>query len=140
MLETTFTANGTAAKRAVKGAGKGPAGAKAAKKPVSDDDPMAKVTNSALFFRYNMINDIDGAREQWGTEDRLADAASDATVAKRKNGEPEWWGAVGTYIWRHSLNDEEKKEVKAAFDAMKEARTRDNTDAPLNEEAGEATA
>lgn len=137
VLESVL-AGGSAAKRTVRtGApAKGAAKRPAAKKGGSSDDKQ-KVTNALLYFRYALANDLDDARETWGTEENIAAAEQDALVSKRvgtKETDPSsYWSAVGAALWK-TCTSEQKDETRSKFLAWKESTARDEGDEPLQEE------
>jgi len=136
-LESAVGAGGAASKRAVrttgaagaKGGAKGPAG----KKPTGD---AGKVTNALLYFRYIMGQDLDDARETYATEENLLEAESDATVAKRdKDKDPSgYYSAVAAALWKSTLTDDQKTEIRNQFTAWKEEMARGGAGAQLDEE------
>lgn len=131
-LESSVGA-GPAPKRAVRGAG---AAAKtAAKKPVGKKagGGAEKVTNALLYCRYIMEHDIDGARDEYGTEENLLEVEDDSVVSKRdKDKDPEqYWSAVGAALWKIVFSEEKKAEIRAQFNAWKEDSQRDSAEAPL---------
>jgi hypothetical protein len=110
---------GAGAKRAVRtGAAKGGAAKKGAKAAGSD---ISKITNGRLYCRYIMLNDTDGAREKWGTEDNIATAlAKNKTVqGKTADDSPEYWAAIGTALWDNCFDDTQKAAIKEEFKTWK---------------------
>jgi hypothetical protein len=123
-----------AAKRGVRATGAGKkaaAGSKAAKA-----SPDSKVSNALLFFRRAMSDNINEYREIYGTEEALADAESDPTVAKkdRNKDEAEYFSAVGLHIWKTTLSVEQKDEVRAHFADWKEQIQRGDAEGQLDED------
>jgi hypothetical protein len=138
VLEQSLSNGGTGAKRPTRtGGGKAPAsGKKPAAKGKGDAPDPSKVTNSLLYFRFAMQEDLEDYRATYGTEENLEEADKDQTVSKRDKIKEEkgYWAAVGTYLWKSFLSDEQKQEVKNSFTAWKEQSTRDDTEAALDED------
>ena len=140
-LESAVNSGGTTAKRAVRtgAAAKKGAAAKAggAKKPAGSD--ASKVTNALLYFRHAMANDLDDSRATHGTDENLGEAEKDATVSKKDRAKDEtgYFSAVGAYLWKTVLTDEQKDEVRAQFTAWKEQAARDDAEPQLEEDAAD---
>jgi len=125
-------------KRATRAAAK-PAGAKGGAK-ASTKTTEEKVTNTLLFFRYMLKNDLGGYREQYADEDALASVANDAGVAKkdREKDTAEYYSAAGAALWK-TIDTAGREVIKAAYTAWKEDLQREGDAAPLEEgDAGEA--
>jgi len=139
-LEILEAAGGAAApKRAVRagaGAAKKGAAAKAGAAKKADND-INKVTNTLLYFRYVMAKNLDEARDTYGTEEHLGEAEADATVSKkdRVKDEEGYFSAVGAFLWKTVLSDEQKDEMRTKFNAWKEQAARDDSEPQLEEEA-----
>jgi hypothetical protein len=128
---------GVAAKRAVRTGTVAKGGKKAggAKKSAGDD---TKVTNTLLYMRYGMANDLFGLRELYGTEEVLAEAESDPAVSKKNRAQDEsgYFSAVGQYIWK-KLSEQQKEEMRVQFVAWKEQTARDEAEPQLEEDDAE---
>jgi hypothetical protein len=128
--------SGTSVKRTVRTAGavKKVSVTVAKQKNANDDRP--RVTNSLLYFRYLMAHDIDGAREEYGTEENLLETKSDPTVAKRDSVKDEvnYWSAVGNAIWKLVLSDEQKSTIRVQHNAWKEDAARNEAEPQLEAE------
>jgi hypothetical protein len=123
----------TAAPRAAipKGNGKAPA------KKAADTVDYTKITNVLLFFKHAMGLDVENIREVYATESLLAIAEADPTVMKKKNEDPDspaYWSAVANVLWKSSLNDASKNEVRTRFSRWKEAMKRLEDNPDLQEE------
>ena len=140
-LESAAASGGATAKRAVRSGAAakkgGAAKAGGAKKPTGSD--ASKVTNALLYFRHAMANDLDDSRATHGTEENLGEAEKDATVSKkdRTKDESGYFSAVGAYLWKTVLTDEQKNEVRAQFTAWKEQAARDDAEPQLEEDAAD---
>lgn len=135
ILEQTFAAGGTPKKAVRTAAATGIAKVAAAK---GEEKAPA---NSLLFFRKMLADDIDGARATYCSDENLAAVEGVAAVMKaakvKDNSEKElaaWYSSVGNALWSARLNDDDKKEVKALFEAWKEAQARDASAVPLDAE------
>jgi hypothetical protein len=128
---------GVAAKRAVRTGTVAKGGKKAggAKKAAGD---VTKVTNTLLYMRYGMANDLFGLRELYGTEEILAEAESDPAVSKKNRAQDEsgYFGEVGKYIWR-KLSEQQKEEMRVQYVAWKEQTARDEAEPQLEEDDAE---
>ena len=132
-LDAAMATMGTAApaKRAVR--------ATAAGKPAAKKAGGSKVTNTLLYFRHAMETDLNEARATYLTDDNLAAAAADATVAKKDitKDEGAYYSAVGNFIWK-TLTEAQKEEIRAEFTAWKSANEHAAADATQLEEDQEA--
>lgn len=131
-LESAVNSGGTTAKRAVRtGAVRTGAAAKAG--------GAKKVTNALLYFRHVMANDLNDWRATYGTEENLGEAEKDATVSKQDRAKDEagYFSAVGAYLWKTVLTDEQKDEIRTQFTARKEQTDRDDAKPQLEEDAAE---
>jgi hypothetical protein len=100
------------------------------------NSPDAKVSNALLYFRRAMQEDWNNYREVYVTTDNQKDADADPTVAKQDINKDEglYYSAVGNYLWKTVLTDENKDEVREHFKTWKDELKRSETDAQLEEE------
>lgn len=139
MLDAAAPA-GAAPKRAIRtGGAKKDAAAKpgGAKKPAGSD--TSRVTNALLYFRYALGNNLEETRETFCSAESLAEAEADPTVAKKDQTKDEsgYYSAVGAFLWKKVLTDDQKEEVRSQFLAWKEQITREGAEPQLEEEADE---
>jgi hypothetical protein len=120
------------AKRAIRGASAG-AGKKEA---AIGGKKQPKVTNALLYLRHTAALDIDGARAQLFSEDRLAQIDADETMAKKKlaEDEPTYYSAAADFLWKNILSEEDKKGIRQQFNAWKETTERNENPNPLEED------
>jgi hypothetical protein len=80
-----------------------------------------------------MAQNLNDFQEVYGTEDNLVTADADVTVGKRdKDKDPAgYWSAVGAALWKVTLTDEQKDEIRSCFTAWKEDLARDDAEPPL---------
>jgi hypothetical protein len=142
VLEDALGSGAGAAKRQVRAAGgaKKPAGKPAggAKKPAGDP---SKVSNALLFFRYAMgPGNLEGFRDTYATDENVADAKENATVAKQNEAkDPDaFYSAVAHYLWTSKLADDEKEQIRSQFGQWKDESAREAADPPLEEEEADA--
>lgn len=137
-LEAATEAASVAPKRATRAATAGGAAKKPAAKAGGAKKPTAatgNVTNALLFFRKAMAEDINGIRGEYATQENLDEADTDNTVAKvSKDDEGKYYSAVGAYLWKTVLSEEQKAEMRAQFTAWKEDQQREQNEEPLDEE------
>ena len=78
-------------------------------------------------------------REIYATEEVLAKAKNDSGVAKKDPAKDEigYYSAVGAYLWKHVLTDQQQDEVRAQFNAWKEQATREAAEPQLEEDGEE---
>jgi len=82
-----------------------------------------------------MAQDIYGIRAEFATDENLAEADQDAGVAKvDKTKEDLYYSAVGAYLWKNTLTDAQKDEMRAKFNDWKGENIRAEADEPLEEE------
>ncbi len=131
MLEEAKPADG--AKRAIRTTG----GAKKAPNSKVAASPDSKVSNALLYFRRAMQEGWHDYRDTYATPENLEAADADLTVAKKDKNkdEGEYFSAVGNYLWKFFLTDENKAEVRDHFKTWKEAMLHGETDTQLDEEA-----
>jgi hypothetical protein len=135
-LEQTVSSGATTAKRAVR-AGGAKAGAGAKKPPgkgKNGGSDASKVTNSLLYFRHAMAHNLDEYQDIYGVEENLLEADKDPTVGKRDKNKDAigYWSAVGAALWKNVLSEEQKEEVRSAYNAWKEQSTRDESEDQLD--------
>ena len=125
----------TAAKRAVRTAGAAKKAAAGGKTKKGGDD-KSRVTNALLYFRYAMSQDLDDAREEYGTEENLIEAEKDSTVSKRDRVKDDvgFWSAVGAALWKTVLSDEQKETIRGQYTAWKEEAARNDAEPQLEPE------
>jgi hypothetical protein len=150
VLETALNTGAPTAKRAVRTGGTAGAGTAAAKKSSSTksgskkpagSDP-SKVTNALLYFRYAMANDLCGFRELYATEENIDSIRHDESFIKKEKekekDESGYYSSVGHALWRITLTDEQKAEIRTQFGLWKEDAAREGAEPQLEEEEEEA--
>ncbi len=132
-LENGISAGGTQAKRQTRTAAGG------AKKPApaaGDKKGAANVTNALLFFRRAMAENIYDIRSEYATEENMAEADADPSVAKvDKTKEGLYYSAAGAFLWKTVLTDQQKDEMRNKFKDWQTEQARENAEEPLEEEA-----
>lgn len=129
VLEAATAGGAPAAKRAVRtAAAKG--GAKAAA-----EDPLDKITNTLLYFRYKMATDA-AFRETHAPEEVLAEVADSKTVTSKDitKSPGDYWSAVGGAIWKDVLSEDQKTGLRTEYTTWKDERKRQDAEPPLDEE------
>lgn len=139
VVESMLASGTTTAKKAVRtGAAASKKGATVGKKAAAGFEE-SKVKNTLLYFRHAMANNLDGLRDIYGTEENLAEAESDSSVSKKDRNKDEagYFSAVGHFLWKATLTDEQKAEVKTLFTTW-QAQNKQNEDQPqLDEDDGD---
>lgn len=113
------------------------AAAGGAKKPAAKAGGQkgANVTNALLFFRKAMADNLYGIRDEFATDENIAEADADASVAKvDKTKEEIYYSTVGAFLWKTVLTDAQKDEMRTKFNDWKAETTRAEADDPLEEE------
>jgi hypothetical protein len=141
-LETLENAlnSGAAPKRAVRtGAGAKKATGKAGGAKKTPGGDPSKVSNALLYFRYATGNNLSGVRDTYCTPEGLAAAENDPTVSKQSLAKDEisYYSAVGAYLWKNELTEDQKDEIRTQFTAWKEQNARDDADPQLEEDVAE---
>jgi hypothetical protein len=121
------------------GGGGAPPGGKSGKGGKASKDAAgsaARVSNGLLYFRYALAHNLEDIREVYGTDENLNEAAADPAVAKqdRAKDEAAYFSAVGAYLWKSVLSEDQKTEMRNQFAAWKAQRVRDDTEPSLQEE------
>jgi hypothetical protein len=108
---------------------KKPATAKSSKATNSND----KITNALLFFRHGVATNINDMQTTYATTDSLSEADKDPTVVKKnKETDPAgYYSAVGAFIWKTILSEDQKEEVRNQFNSWKEQTARADADPQL---------
>ena len=83
-----------------------------------------------------MSQDLDDAREEYGTEENLIEAEKDSTVSKRDRVKDDvgFWSAVGAALWKTVLSDEQKETIRGQYTAWKEEAARNDAEPQLEPE------
>lgn len=102
-------------------------------------DDKSKVTNALLFLRWALKYDYHDSRTNYATPEIMAESESETTVSKynKDTQEREYYGALGSHIWRKLFSDDQKAEIRTQFNAWKEYNGREEAAPQLEQEMNE---
>lgn len=105
--------------------------ASGSKKPATiksskDTNVNVRITNALLFFRHAVATNINDLQTTYATPDNIAEADKDPTVIKKnKETDPAgYYSAVGAFLWKNILSEDQKEDVRNQFSSWKEQTAR----------------